>query len=174
VSPMIGKFLRKAPHIAKTSFIAPSAQLIGAVRLGEYASIWFNAVARADINRIEIGAYTNIQDSVILHVEDNKGLYIGEYVTVGHGAILHACHIEDCALIGMGAIILNGARIGKGSIVAAGSVVTKDFKAPGYQLIMGVPAKAVRKLTEQEKRENIHWAKKYVKLSREYRERKQA
>jgi gamma-carbonic anhydrase len=169
---MIGKFLHKAPQIAKTSFVAPSAQLIGAVRVGEYASVWFNAVARGDINRIEIGAYTNIQDSAILHVEDDIGLYIGEYVTVGHGAILHACHIEDCALIGMGAIILNGARIGKGSIVAAGSVVTKDFKAPGYRLIMGVPAKVVRKLTEDEKRENIHWARKYAKLSQEYKKRK--
>lgn len=170
---MIGRFLRKAPRISKTSFIAASAQLIGAVRVGEYASVWFNVVARADINRIEIGAYTNIQDSAILHVEDNRGLCIGKYVTVGHGAILHACYIEDCALIGMGAIILNGARIGKGSIVAAGSVVTRDFKAPGYRLIMGFPAKVVRKLTEHEKKENIYWAKKYVKLSREYRGRKQ-
>jgi carbonic anhydrase/acetyltransferase-like protein (isoleucine patch superfamily) len=170
---MIGRFLRQAPRIAKTSFIAASAQLIGAVGVGEYASVWFNVVARGDINEIEIGAYTNIQDSAILHVDDNQGLYIGEYVTVGHGAILHACYIEDCALIGMGAIILNGARIGKGSIVAAGSVVTQDFKTPGDQLIMGVPAKVVRKLTKQEKRKNIYWAKKYVKLSREYRGRKQ-
>ncbi|MDP3789019.1 MAG: gamma carbonic anhydrase family protein [Candidatus Omnitrophota bacterium] len=169
---MIGKFLRKTPHIAKTSFIAPSARLIGAVRVGEYASVWFNTVARADINKIEIGAYTNIQDAAILHVEDDRGLYIGEYVTVGHGAILHACHIENCALIGMGAIILNGARIEKGSIVAAGAVVTEDFKAPGYRLIMGVPAKVVRKLTEDEKRENIYWARKYAKLSREYKKRK--
>ncbi len=170
---MIGKFLCKAPRIAKTSFIAASAQLIGAVRVGEYASVWFNAVARADINRIEIGAYTNIQDSAILHVEDDRGLCIGKYVTVGHGAILHACYIENYALIGMGAIILNGAHIGKGSIVAAGSIVTKDFETPPYQLIMGVPAKVVRRLTAREKAENIYWAKKYVKLSREYRERKQ-
>jgi len=169
---MIGKFLRNKPDISKTSFVAASAQLIGAVRVGEYASVWFNVVARADINRIEIGAYTNIQDSAVLHVEDNKGLYIGEYVTVGHGAILHACRIEDFVLIGMGVIVLNGACIGKGSIVAAGSVVTGNFKAPDYQLIMGVPAKAVRKLTEREKRENIYWARKYVKLSREYIGRK--
>lgn len=169
---MIGKFLRKAPRIAKTSFIAVSAQLIGSVGVGEYASVWFNVVARADINVIEIGAYTNIQDSAILHVEDNQGLSIGKYVTVGHGAILHACYIEDRALIGMGAVVLNGARIGKNSIVAAGSVVTQDFKAPSDQLIMGVPAKVVRKLTEQEKKENIYWAKKYVKLSREYGEGK--
>src|SRR3989338_9623744 len=169
---MIGRFLRAAPHISKTSFIASSAQLIGAVRVGEYASVWFNVVARADINKIEIGAYTNIQDSAVLHVDDDRGLNIGEYVTVGHGAILHACRIEDFALIGMGAIVLNGACIGKGSIVAAGSVATKDFKTPGYQLIMGAPAKAVRQLAEHEKRENIYWAKKYVKLSGEYRERK--
>lgn len=168
---MIGKFLRNAPRIAKTSFIAPSAQLIGAVIVGEYASVWYNVVARADINKIEIGAYTNIQDAAILHVEDDRGLYIGDHVTVGHGAILHACRIEECVLIGMGAIILNGARIGKGSIVAAGAVVTKDFSAPDYQLIMGVPAKAVRKLTEREKRKNVHWAGKYAGLSREYRER---
>ncbi|MDP3790295.1 MAG: gamma carbonic anhydrase family protein [Candidatus Omnitrophota bacterium] len=169
---MIGKFLHKAPNIAKTSFIAPSAQLIGAVRVGEYASVWFNAVARADINKISIGAYTNIQDAAILHVDDDRPLYIGRHVTVGHGAILHACHIEDYALIGMGAIILNGARIGKGSVVAAQALVTKHFKAPGYQLIMGSPAKVVRKLTEDEKRENAYWAGKYAKLSQEYKKRK--
>ena len=90
---MIGKFLHKAPHVAKTSFIAPSAQLIGAVLVGEFASVWFGVVARADINKIKIGAYTNIQDGAILHVEDDMALYIGDHVTVGHGAILHACHI---------------------------------------------------------------------------------
>ena len=169
---MIGKFLHKAPNVAKTSFIAPSAQLIGAVLVGEYASIWFGVVARADINKIKIGAYTNIQDGAILHVEDDRALYIGDHVTVGHGAILHACHIEDYALIGMGAIVLNGAQIGKGSIVAAASLVTKNFKAPPYRLIMGTPAKVIRRLTEDEKRENICWAKKYAKLSQEYKKRK--
>lgn len=169
---MIGTFLHKGSCVPKTSFIADSAQLIGAVSVGEYASVWFGVVARADINEIEIGAYTNIQDAAVLHVEDDWPLYIGKYVTVGHGAILHACHIEDYSLIGMGAIVLNGARIGKGSVVAAGSVVTEGFKAPCDHLIMGVPAKVIRKLTDQEKRKNIYWAKKYVKLSREYRERK--
>lgn len=171
---MIGKFLHKKPKIAKSSFIADSAQLVGAVEVGEHSSIWFNAVARADINEIKIGAYTNIQDTAVLHVEDGMGLYIGDYVTVGHGAILHACRIKDCSLIGMGAIILNGAEIGKCSIVAAGSIVTENFKVPDYTLAMGSPAKAIRTLTKDERKDNIYWAKKYSRLSLEYKERKRS
>ena len=166
---MIGKFLNIAPKIAGTSFIAPSADIIGAVEIGACSSVWFNVVARADINRIRIGAYTNIQDSCMLHVEDGMGVYIGDYVTVGHGAILHACHIGDGSLIGMGAIVLSGARIGKGSIVAAGTLVTKDFKAPAHTLVMGSPGKVVRRVTEGEWRQNIYWAKKYSKLILEYK-----
>lgn len=166
---MIAKFLNREPKIAKTAFVAPGARLIGSVEVGEHSSLWFNVVARADINKIKIGRYTNIQDGSVLHLEDETGVYIGDHVTVGHNSIIHACRIEDYALIGMGAIILNGARIGKGSIVAAGSVVCKNSKIGDYSLVMGVPAKVIRRLSEEEKKENIYWAKKYSALAEEYK-----
>ena len=168
---MIGKFLNVKPKVANTSFIAPGSQLVGAVEVGEYSSIWFNVVARADINEIKIGSHTNIQDGAVLHVEDSLGVYVGDYVTIGHNAIIHACRIGDCSLIGMGAIILNGAEIGKGSLVAAGSVVCENFKVPDYTLVMGTAAKIKRQLTEEERKANMHWSEKYSKLSQEYRER---
>mgnify|MGYP001594425059 CR=1 FL=1 len=169
---MIGKFLNIAPKITDTSFVAPSADIMGAVEIGAFSSVWFNVVARADINRIRIGAYTNIQDGCVLHVEDGMGVHVGDYVTVGHGAILHACRIGDGSLIGMGAIVLDGASIGKGSIVAAGSLVTKDFKVPVRTLVMGSPGKVVRTVTSAEARQNIYWAKKYSKLILEYKKGK--
>lgn len=168
---MIGKFLNITPKIADSAFIAPSADIIGAVEIGRYSSVWFKVVARADINRIKIGSYTNLQDGSVLHVDDDKGIHIGDYVTVGHNSILHACHIADAALIGMGAIILSGARIGKGSIIAAGALITEGFNVPAYTLVMGVPGKVTRRLTEKEKKENIYWAKKYSKLIPEYKKR---
>jgi len=168
---MIGKFLNIIPKIADSSFIAPSADIIGAVEIGKHSSVWFKVIARADINRIKIGSYTNVQDGSVLHVDDDEGLHIGDYVTVGHNSVLHACHIADASLIGMGAIILSGARIGKGSIVAAGALITEGFNVPAYTLAMGVPGKVVRELTEEEKKENIYWAKKYAKLILEYKKR---
>ncbi len=168
---MIGKFLKIAPKIAIPSFIAPTCDIIGAVEIGKNSSVWFRVVIRADINRIKIGSYTNVQDGSVLHVDDDEGIDIGSFVTIGHNCVLHACHIADSALIGMGAIVLNGARIGKGSIVAAGALVTKGFNVPAYTLVMGVPAKVVRRLTEEEKKENIYWAKKYSKLIPEYKKR---
>src|SRR3989338_5068827 len=166
---MIAKFLNRKPKIAKTAFVAPGVQLIGSVEIGEHSSIWFNVVARADINKIKIGRYTNIQDGSVLHVADELGVYVGNHVTVGHNAVIHACRIGDCALIGMGAIILNGAKIVKGSIVAAGSVVRENSKIEDYSLVMGVPAKVIRKLSEEEKKGNIYWAKKYSNLAEEYK-----
>ena len=166
---MIAKFLSRKPKIAKTAFVARDARLIGSVEIGEHSSIWFNVVARADINKIKIGRYTNIQDGCVLHVADELGVYIGDHVTVGHNAIIHACRIGNYALIGMGAIILNGAKIGKGSIVAAGSVVRENSKIKDYSLAVGVPAKVIRKLSEEEKKENIYWAKKYSDLAEEYK-----
>lgn len=168
---MIGKFLNSSPRIAGTSFVADSADIIGEVEIGKYSSVWFKTVIRADINRIKIGSYTNVQDGSILHVDDDLGLYIGNYVTVGHNCLLHACRICDAALIGMGAIVLNGARIGKGALVAAGSLVTEGFNVPAYTMVMGFPAKVVRGLTEKEKKENLYWAKKYAKLIPEYKKR---
>lgn len=166
---MIGKFLNKKPRLASTTFVAPDAILLGAVEIGEYSSIWYGVIARADINVIKIGSYTNIQDGTIIHVDDDLPAHIGDYVTVGHGAIVHGSRIEDHALIGMGAIILNGATVSKGAVVAAGSVVCENFVVPEYALAMGAPARIKRMLTKEEKKKNAHWAEKYAALSQEYK-----
>ena len=169
---MIGKFLSARPKIAKTSFIAPGSRIIGAVEIGEYSSIWFNVVCRADIAKIKLGDYTNVQDGSVLHVADEMDVDIADYVTVGHNAVIHACRIKAGSLIGMGAVILNAADIGQGSRVAAGSLVAEGFNVPANTLAMGIPAKLIRKLTKEEKEENLYWAKKYSNLCQEYKKRK--
>lgn len=137
------------PQIAATAFIDDTAQVIGDVVIGEHASVWMNAVVRGDIYPIRIGDHTNIQDSCILHVEENLySLTLEDHVTVGHGVLLHGCYIERRCLIGMGAILLNDCRIGTGSIVAAGTVVTEHTQIPPGSLVMGVPGTVRRAITE--------------------------
>jgi carbonic anhydrase/acetyltransferase-like protein (isoleucine patch superfamily) len=144
------------PTVPDSCFIAPSADIIGDVHLGEDTSVWFQVVIRGDVNRIRIGKRTNIQDGAILHVTRDKlpmvgaPLMIGDDVTIGHRVTLHGCTIKNRVLVGMGAVILDHAEIGEDSIVAAGSVVTKDKKFPARSLIQGVPAKVVRQLTDEE------------------------
>ena len=140
------------PQIPNTCFIAPSADVIGKVTLGEHVSLWYQVVARGDVHQIEIGENTNIQDLSMLHVIDERALIIGENVSVGHNVTLHACTIEDFCLIGMGAVVLDGARIGQNSLVAAGSLVPPGKEYPPGSMIMGNPAKVVRELTPEEKR----------------------
>ena len=130
------------------AWVAPSAELIGDVRLGAGASVWFGAVIRADNTPIEIGAGSNVQDGAVLHSDPGQPLVVGEGVTIGHRAILHGCTVEAGALIGMGAIILNGAVIGAGSLVGAGALVTEGKSFPPGSLIVGAPARAVRLLDE--------------------------
>lgn len=166
---MIGKFLNIKPKFDATCFIAPSADMIGAVEIGKYSSVWYNAVLRADINRISLGEYTNIQDGCSLHVEFETGVEIGDHVTVGHNAVLHACRIGDGSLIGMGSVILSGAVIGNNSVVAAGSLVTKDFVVRPNTLVMGSPCKEKRLLSAQEIEENIRVARIYAELIPEYK-----
>ncbi|MCB1195082.1 gamma carbonic anhydrase family protein [bacterium] len=168
---MIGKFLYHTPDIHPSVFIAPGAQIVGAVTVEEHASIWYNSVLRADINTISIGKGTNIQDGTIIHLSDEQGVMVGNYVTVGHGAILHACRIEDYALIGMGAVILNGAHIGTDACVAAGSLVLTNASIPPRTLVMGRPANVIRGLSQEEIDQNRQWAKKYMKLGEEYRKK---
>jgi len=141
-------------EIHPETFIAEGAKVIGRVILKKGASIWFNAVVRADLAEIVIGEQSNIQDNCVVHVEKDKPTIIGDRVTIGHGAILHACQIGPESLIGMGSIILDGARIGSNCLVAAGSVVPPNKSFPDGWLIMGAPARAVRELTPEEK-ENI-------------------
>lgn len=159
------------PRVAASAFVAPGAQLIGAVGVGAFSSIWFGAVLRADINTIKIGRYSNIQDGSILHVADDFGVEVGDYVTVGHRVILHACRIGSHVLVGMGAVVLNGARVGDGSRIAAGSVVAENFKIPKNVLVAGAPARIKRELKQKERRQNTFWAEKYVRLIRFYKAR---
>ncbi|KJS88661.1 MAG: hypothetical protein JM58_00570 [Peptococcaceae bacterium BICA1-8] len=152
------------PVIHSDSFIASNAYLIGEVTINKGASIWFNTVLRGDLDRIVIGEYSNIQDGTIIHSDAGLPTIVGNYVTVGHGAILHACKINDKVLVGMGAIILDGAEIGEGAIVAAGAVVTAGTKVSPNTLVVGTPAKAVKVLNPNEQEEKVKHALNYKKL----------
>ena len=163
------KHIFKKPKVSPKAFIAGGVKLIGEISIGDYSSIWYNTVIRADINKIEIGSHTNIQDGCILHVSDDLGVEIADYVSVGHGAILHACTIGKATLIGSGAIVLNRARIKEESVDAAGSLVPPNFVAPSRSLIKGHPAKVVRKVTKKEIEKNLWWAAKYRKLVEKYK-----
>jgi carbonic anhydrase/acetyltransferase-like protein (isoleucine patch superfamily) len=143
-------FKSKFPEIGQNVFVAPGVKLIGDVRLKDGANIWFNSVLRGDINFIEIGEYTNIQDLCLVHVTKQLPAKIGNYVTVGHNAVIHACTIKDNVLIGMNAVVLDGAEVAENCIVAAGAVVTPNSKIPSGSLVAGVPAKIIRNLTDQE------------------------
>ncbi len=151
------------PDFSQAAFIASTASVIGQVAIATGASIWYSAVVRGDVEKIEIGAYSNVQDGAVLHGDPGQITFLGEYVTVGHRAVIHGAHIEKGCLIGIGAIILNGVRVGSGSIIGAGSVVTKDVEA--RSLIMGVPGKKIRDVSEEEAQELIDHAQRYAKLA---------
>ncbi|HHB80531.1 MAG TPA: gamma carbonic anhydrase family protein [Aliiroseovarius sp.] len=138
----------RAPDIAEDAWVAPGAQVMGDVVLGQGASVWFGAVLRGDAERLTIGARSNIQDNSVLHTDPGFALLIGEGCTVGHRAILHGCTLEDNVLIGMGATILNGARIGAGSLIGAGALITEGKEITPGSLVMGAPGKVVRTLDE--------------------------
>ena len=146
---MIFKFEGQAPKIDEKAYAFNTATLIGKVEIKEYASVWPGVVIRGDVNRIEVGRYSNIQDNSVLHVADNYACIVGDYVTVGYCALLHACTVEDHCLIGMHSTVLDGAVIGKGSIVAAGAVVTKGTIVPPNSLVAGIPAKIIKTLDEK-------------------------
>ena len=159
---------KKKPRVDPQAFVAPNATLIGDVVIGFQSSIWFGSVLRADTNRISIGKGSNIQDLSVLHVDKKHSLSIGDGVTVGHRALLHGCCIEDHVLVGMGAIIMNGAEIGEESLIAAGSLVTEGMCIPPRSLVMGLPAKVRRELKAKEIL-SIHVnAEHYVKQARGY------
>ena len=166
------RYLDRKPAVHPTAFTAPGAVLVGDVELGEESSVWFHTVLRADINSIVIGPRSNIQDGSVIHLADYYGTSVGELVTVGHKAILHACRVEDEVLVGMGAIVLDGAEIGARSIIGAGALVTQHKKIPPGSLVLGSPAKVVRQLDLQEQQSIKTWAEKYVLLSRQYLARK--
>jgi len=158
----LGKFLRKQPSLGKGVYIAKGAVVVGDVTLGAHSSVWYNAVLRGDINRIVLGHHTNIQDNAVLHLADNHACIVGNYATIGHSAVVHACTIGDEVLVGMGAVILDGAVVGKQSIIGAKALVTQGTKIPPGSLVLGAPARVVRKLTRQERAGLKRWAEKYI------------
>jgi carbonic anhydrase/acetyltransferase-like protein (isoleucine patch superfamily) len=165
------ELFRAEPRIDSTVFVARGAQIVGDVRLCANSSIWYNAVLRGDINYVEVGANTNIQDCCILHVENDRPCVVGENVTVGHGAILHSCTIEPECLIGMGAIILSGAVIGRGSIIAAGTLVREEVVVEPFSLMAGRPGRLIRTLEEGSAQTHRKWALKYAAVAQAHRER---
>lgn len=154
------------PQIDPTAFIADGAKVIGDVIMKANSSIWYNTVARADINQIIIGERSNIQDNSVMHLENDQGVTIGDDVTIGHKAIIHGCEIKDGALIGMGSIIMNGASIGKGAVIGAGAVVTENMQVPDLALVVGLPGKIIKTLPPETFDNNVNWARKYVQLAK--------
>jgi len=151
------------PELSQAAFVAANATVIGQVKIAAGVNIWYGAVIRGDVERIEIGECTNIQDGAILHGDPGKPTILEDYVTVGHRAVIHSAYVERGCLIGIGAIILDGVRVGTGSIVGAGAVVSKDV--PPYSLVVGVPAKRIREVSPQEAAGLIEHAQRYEKLA---------
>src|SRR5436190_1244734 len=161
----LNRFLRRQPTVGKSVFIAKGAVVFGDVTIGEHSSIWYNAVARGDINRIVVGHHSNIQDNAVLHLADDFPCLLGNYVTVGHSAILHACTVGNEVLVGMRATVLDGAVIGDQCLIGAHALITPGVKIPDGSLVLGSPGKIVRALSPEERAELKTWAEKYVAYS---------
>lgn len=164
VYPYEGRY----PEIGQDCYIAPTATLIGDVTLHDGASVWFGAVLRGDVSPIVIGARTNIQDGTIVHGEDGCPTIIGEDVTVGHNAIIHAATVKDRVLVGMGAVLLSRCTIGEETIVGARALITEEVEIPGGSLVLGMPGKVVRRLTEEERTRILDAAQRYVEQAAKY------
>ncbi len=155
-------FLRKEPVLGRDVYLASTAVVLGDVTLGDHSSVWYGAVLRGDINRIVVGHHSNVQDNAVLHLADDFPCIVGNWVTIGHSAVVHACTIGDECLIGIGATVLDGAVIGEQSLVGAGAVVTPGTVIPPGSMVLGAPAKVKRALTPEERAGLKHWAEKYV------------
>lgn len=169
--PTLLPFEGALPQLGDDVYVAPGAKVIGNVELGDEASVWYNAVLRGDLEKITVGARTNIQDGTVIHIESGEyATHIGEGVTIGHKALVHACTIGDNCLIGMGSIVLDGAHIPDNCLVAAGAVVTPGKTFPEGSLILGSPARAVRELSDDEIAGFVESADHYVDLARRHRD----
>jgi carbonic anhydrase/acetyltransferase-like protein (isoleucine patch superfamily) len=162
-------FKGKSPKISETAFIADSADIIGNVEIGDFSSVWFNAVIRGDRNKIRIGNRTSIQDNVVIHINPEHEVQVGDDVSVGHGAVLHGCRIGNNVLIGMNSTVLNGAEIGNNSIVGANALIPEGKKFLENCLIIGVPGKVKREIEEAEIEAIAKNAEEYVELGKKYR-----
>jgi len=166
IIPYLGKY----PHIHESVFLADGARVIGDVRICKNASVWFNAVIRGDVCPICVGERTNVQDNVTLHVTHDTGpLNIGANVTIGHGAVLHACTVKDNVLIGMGAVLLDDCVVESWAVVAAGALVRQGFCAPAGMMVAGVPARVIRPITENERANITESAENYIRYIAGYR-----
>ena len=170
VRKQLARFLLKRPNLGEGVYIARGAVVIGDVTLGDYSSVWPNAVLRGDINRIIVGPRSNVQDNAVVHVDTNYPTTIGELVTVGHTAVVHACKIDNEVLVGMGAIILDDVEVGARSIIGANALVTIGMKIPPGSLVLGSPAKIRRQLTADEQRDIARWAWSYVETAKQFRD----
>jgi carbonic anhydrase/acetyltransferase-like protein (isoleucine patch superfamily) len=168
VEAQLDTFLGKRPALGREVYIARGARVIGDVSLGDYSSVWFNAVLRGDINCIRVGHHSNVQDNCVLHLADDFPCVLGNYVTVGHSAVVHACTIADEVLVGMGAVVLDGAVVGAQSLIGARALVTQNMKVPPGSLVLGAPARVVRELSGKEKAALKAMAEKYVKVAGYY------
>jgi carbonic anhydrase/acetyltransferase-like protein (isoleucine patch superfamily) len=157
------------PQLARSAWVAPGANVIGDVSLGDESSVWYGAVLRGDTEPIRIGARSNVQDGCILHADPGFPAIVGEGCVVGHNAVVHGCEIGDNCLVGMGATILNGAKIGDGSIVAAGAVVPEGREFPPGSLIVGIPAKHIGEVTEEQAADIERGASEYVERAAAHR-----
>lgn len=165
VHARLARHLAKSPDTSAALFVAPNATVIGDVTLKPRSSVFYGAVLRGDIARIEIGEGTNVQDNVIVHLADDLDAIVGDWCTLGHAAIVHACTIGNECLIGMGSTILDGARIGDRSLIGAGAVVTPRMVVPPGSLVVGTPAKVVRTLSAEEQAGLRGWAEKYLAVA---------
>ncbi|MBQ2722633.1 MAG: gamma carbonic anhydrase family protein [Opitutales bacterium] len=168
------KYLGKDPQVDATAYVSKHATLIGDVKIAANASVWPGCVLRADINSIELGEGSNIQDGTMVHLADDAGVKIGKDTTIGHGAVIHGCEIGNECLIGMGAIVLDKAVIGDNSIVGAGALVTKNTVIPAGSLVLGSPAKVVKQLDEETQKGLGYWSKKYQKLAQANKAKEEA
>jgi carbonic anhydrase/acetyltransferase-like protein (isoleucine patch superfamily) len=166
---MLFRYGDSEPRLGREVFVAPSAEVIGDVTLGDQASVWFGAVLRGDVGAVRVGARSNVQDLSVLHVtEGAAGTFVGSDVVIGHRALVHECRVEDFCLVGMGCVLLDGCVIGRGSIVAAGAVVREGQQVPPFSLVAGVPAAVRKQLPEDSLEARRAHAQHYVELANRY------
>ncbi|QQR89602.1 MAG: gamma carbonic anhydrase family protein [Myxococcales bacterium] len=163
------RYLEHLPSVAEDAYVAPGAVLIGQVTLGPKSSVWPGVVLRADINRIDLGEGSNIQDGSVVHLGDTDPTWVGNDVVVGHRVVLHGCRVEDACLIGIQSTVLDAAVIGEGSVIGAGALVTAETIIPPRSLVLGVPGKVVKKLSGEDERFHRQLAAKYMRLAHNHR-----
>lgn len=165
---MLTPYKNKTPDISPYAYILDNVTVIGDVHVGNFSSVWYGSVLRGDVNRITVGKYSNIQDGCVVHVNDDTDTFIGDYVTIGHRAIIHGCHIGDYVLVGMGSVIMDGVKIGDNVIIGAGTLITIGKEIPPNTMVYGSPANVVRELTKKEIDSIKESALKYARLASDH------